>query len=316
MTMKIPSAVCKSRNRSKLEAIALAGLLTSTLAGFAQPARATTLFNGNFTSTAGTLGTAGGGLNTLQSNGVSGDYTTGGSLNSWTIQDVGSSSGLAFVYYAGNQGSTTTNGDGVNLNGRFGNFSVYDPGNIAGATPSGGAIPNASPGGGNSIAADGASGYQVAIYQTLTSLNPGSIYAVTFWYAAAQQYSFSGTTTEGWQVSLENAAQVTQVAANGTTIQDTPAQPGAGLAQGSFQAWAQQTFNFTATSSTEVLTFLSLGTPSGQPPVDFLSDVQLSPTATPEPAALGMFGLGLVSLAALRMRRNRLRKSGAACVTR
>jgi hypothetical protein len=305
MKPEISGVVCQVPARRKLQTLALAGLLATALTTFVPAAHATTLFNGTFTGTTGTFGSAGGGLNTLN------DYTTGGNLTSWAISDVNSSSGLAVLYYTGNQGSTSTNGDGVNVTGRFGNFSVYDPGNVASATPTGGAIPNMSPGGGNFIAADGAVGYQVAIYQTLTSLNPGASYSVTFWYAAAQQYTFTGNTTEGWQVSMENAAQLTQVAANGTTIQDTPAQAGGGLAQGSFQTWAQETFTFTAASATQVLTFLSLGTPSGQPPVDFLSDVVL--TSTPEPGSMGMLGAGLVSLAGLlRMRRNRMRNRAAA----
>ena len=150
--------------------------------------------------------------------------------------------------------------------------------------------------------ADGASGYDVAIYTALTSLSAGTSYAVSFWYAAGQQYNYNGNTTEGWQVSLENSAQTTQVTANGTTIQDTPNQaniPGTstpGLASGGFQAWAQETFYFTASSSSQVLTFLSLGTPAGQPPVALLSDVTMV-QATPEPVSITTCGAGLAALA-------------------
>ena len=295
-----------SRAKEYISLPGLTAVAASILLAFVPAARAGVLLNGNFTSTSGTFGTAGGGLNTVNISGGA-DYTGGGSVANWVISDTGSSgssTGLALLYYPGNQGSTSTNGYGQTLTGRFGNFSVYDPGNIAGTTPTGGAIPNTSPGGGNFIAADGASGYSLAIYQTLTSLTPGQAYSVSFWYAAAQQSGFTGSTTEGWQVSLENAAQLTQVAANGTSIQDTPTQPGGGLAQGSFQAWAQDTVTFTATSTSQVLTFLSMGTPSGQPPMDFLSDVVL--TATPEPGSMGMIGLGLLSFAAvLRARRNK-----------
>jgi hypothetical protein len=265
-------------------------LLLITCAGIMPTARASILLNGDFTSTTGTFGTAGGGLNTSS-------YTSGGSLNNWTIVDVSGSAGLAFLYYAGNQGSTTVAGSGINQKGRFGNFAVTDPGNTAG---SGGAIPNTSPGGGNFIVADGAEGYNVAIYQTFTSLAPGAVYAVSFWYAAGQQSGFTGNTTEGWQVSLTNSAQITQVAANGTTIRNTPNQANVagtgtpGLISGGFQAWAQQTFSFTAASSTQVLTFLSLGTPAGQPPLALLSSVVV--TAAPEPASLGMVGIGMASL--------------------
>lgn len=302
MNVRVSGKVNASLLRRKLEMSVCAGLLAA--AGFAPAAHASILSNGNFTVTSGTFATAGGGINTLKSDGVTGDYTTGGNITSWTVQDVGTASGLALLYTAGNQGNTSTANEGVVLTGRFGNFSVYDPGNVAGAT--GGAIPNTSPGGGNFVVADGAVGYQVAIYQTLTSLSPGTVYAVNFWYAAGQQYAFNGTTTEGWQVSLSSTAQLTQTAANGTTIQDTPAQAGGGLAQGAFQGWAQQTFNFTASSSSQVLTFLSLGTPSGQPPVDFLSAVSVTAAATPEPGSLVMIGGGLLSLACLiRYRRKR-----------
>jgi hypothetical protein len=284
-------------------------LLLITSAGILPTADAS-LLNGNFTATTGTFGAAGGGLNTPS-------YTGGGSLTNWTILDVSGSSGFALLYFAGNQGSTTQAGSGVNLNGRFNNFAVFDPGNSGG---SGGAIPNTSPGGGNFVAADGASGYNVAIYQTLTSLSAGSVYGVSFWYAAAQQYGFSGNTTEGWQVSLTNSAQTTQAAANGTTIQDTATQANIagtstpGLASGGFQSWAQQTFYFTAAGSTQVLTFLSMGTPNGQPPMDFLSGVVV--TAAPEPASLGMIGLGLVSLGGLvGFNRNRARKAALSSKT-
>jgi hypothetical protein len=294
----------KARNRGIREKIVLVGVLALASAGFEAPARASNIItNGTFTSTTGTFAAAGGGIVTDSG------WTTGGSLSSWSVVDVSGSSGLAFLYTNGNQGNTTTNGEGISLTGRFGGFSLYDPGNVAGTTPSGGAIPDTSPGGGNFIVADGASGYDVAIYQTLTGLTTNEVYAVSFWYAAGQQYSFTGTTTEGWQVSLESSAQTTQVTANGTTIQDTPAQAGGGLASGSFQAWAQETFYFTASSPSQVLTFLSMGTPSGQPPAVLLSDVVMNAT-TPEPASVTFFGVGMAALIAfLWYRKNRDRKA-------
>lgn len=304
MKLRISRALCRFPGRRRTKKTGLSGFwavpfLAFAIVALAPPAHASTSF-----AYTGTFGTAGGGLNTVTSLGAA-DYTGGGSLSNWTVSDVGSSSGLAFLYFPGNQGSTTTNGDGVALNGRFGGFSVYDPGNIAGATPSGGSIPNASPGGGNTVAADGAVGYQVSIYTALTSLTAGQTYAVSFWWAAGQQYSFTGLTTEGWQVSLENSSQLTQVAANGTTIQDTT-QPGGGLAQGAFQGWVQDTFDFTASGTSQVLSFLSLGTPSGQPPVVFLSDVQVS--AVPEPGSMGMLAGGTIFLiASVGIRRKRAR---------
>ncbi len=308
------------RSKSALKTLALAACFTLTVAGFETRALAANIIqNGTFTSTTGTFGTAGGGLNTLKSDAVTNDYTGGGSLANWTVVDVGSSQGLAFLYMNGNQGSTTTNGDGVTVNGRFGTYGLYDPGNIAGATPHGGAIPNTSPGGGNFIVADGAASYSVAIYQTLTGLTPGASYTVSFYYAAGQQDTFSGNTTEGWQVSFENSAQKTQVTANGTTIQDTPTQANIsgtstpGLVSGGFQAWALDTMTFTASASTQVLTFLSMGTPDGEPPADLLSDVVVNATATPEPASAVTSATGMAALVGLIWFRRKLKaRSGAA----
>jgi len=293
-----------------LRNIALTGLLALGSGISEAPARADAILNGMFTSTTGTFGAAGGGLNTQ------GDYTSGGSLSNWTIADVNGSSGLAFLYLEGDQGSSSTAGEGIALSGRFGNFSVYDPGNVAGSTPSGGAIPNTSPGGGNFISADGASGYNVAIEQTISDLTAGVAYAVSFYYAAGQQYNYSSNTTEGWQVSLENSAQTTQT--TGANIQDTPSQAHIsgtntpGLANGGFQSWAQDTMTFTATSSTQVLTFLSLGTPSGQPPIDFLSDVSLNISPAPEPFSGAMSGIGVASMIALFWFRKKRAREGTA----
>jgi hypothetical protein len=293
--------------------IPLFGLLVLGFSSLQTPAQASNIaLNGTFSLTSGTFGTAGGGLDTQN------DYTGGGSLTDWTISDVNGSKGLAFLYIDGDQGSTTTSGEGVNVSGRFGNFSLYDAGNIAGSNPSGGVIPNTSPGGGNFIVADGSSSYNVAIYQSLSDLVAGSTYAVSFWYAAGQQYNRTGNTTEGWQVSLENAAQITEVAANGTTIQDTPTQADIagtntpGLISGGFQAWSYETFYFTAAQATQVLTFLSMGTPTGQPPAVLLSDVSLI-VVTPEPISMAITGIGMTSLLGLVwFRRTRLREATVA----
>lgn len=319
MVTKITQTSSNSSAKGAVCRLALAAIFAVTVAGFEAPAFAGNLIqNGQFTSYTGTIGTAGGGLNTV------GDYTGGASLGNWTVVDVGSSQGLAFLYMNGNQGSTTANGNGVTVNGRFGSYGLYDPGNVAGPTPHGGAIPNTSPGGGNFIVADGAASYSVAIYQTLTGLTPGTVYAVSFYYAAGQQDTFSGNTTEGWQVSLENSAQTSQVTANGTTIQDTPTQANIsgtstpGLASGGFQAWALETMDFTASSATQVLTFLSMGTPDGEPPADLLSDVSLAATTggssspVPEPASLATSAIGMAALVGLIWYRRLLDRRAAA----
>ena len=59
---------------------------------------------------------------------------------------------------------------------------------------------------------------------------------------------------------------------------------------------------FTATAAQEVLSFLSQGTPSGDPPIALLTDVSI--TKVPEPGTLTVLGAGLAGLMAVRRRRN------------
>ena len=63
--------------------------------------------------------------------------------------------------------------------------------------------------------------------------------------------------------------------------------------------------SFTASTTSEVLNFLALGTPAGEPPVVLLSAVTLTDTSVPEPGTLLLFGSGLLALAIARMRTKR-----------
>jgi hypothetical protein len=205
----------------------------------------------------------------------------GGQLG-YNINATGwTTTGYNFIFAPG----TADNGTGVN--GQSGGLQLWGPGN-----GSNNGMPTTSPDGGNFIAADGA--YNVgAISQTISGLTAGDTYAVGFYWAGAQQYTYTTPTTEQWQVSLGNQTLSTNVVNN--------------LSEG-FTGWTYTTLDFTATSTSELLSFLAVGTPTGVPPFSLLDGVTMQ--AVPEPSALMLLAVGLCGVAAVSLRRRA--KSAAA----
>ena len=142
-----------------------------------------------------------------------------------------------------------------------------------------------SPTGGSFVALDGDTNVQGGISQTINGLKIGDTYALTFSWAAAQVQSRTGATTEQYQASLGGQSFLTKVVSN-------PSQ--------SFTGWFTTTFDYTATSTSELLAFLSIGTPNGLPPIAALDGVSL--VDVPEPMSLGLLGLGVASLFLVRRR--------------
>jgi hypothetical protein len=138
-----------------------------------------------------------------------------------------------------------------------------------------------SPDGGNFVAADGA--FSVGpITQTLTGLTAGKKYYVSFDVAAAQQKGYAGTTTEGWTVGFGGVTQNVDIT--------TAANP---LPNQTFSGWTKKTLTFTATGSSQVLSFLAYGTPTGQPPFSLLDGVSVTvPEAPIYIGAIVALGLG------------------------
>jgi hypothetical protein len=149
-----------------------------------------------------------------------------------------------------------------------------------------------SPDGGNFVGADGDSTYGAPLSQTINGLITGDTYTLSFYQAAAQQNGSDGPTTERWQVTLGGDTQLSALMTNTSH---------------GFQAWNQQTMTFQATSTSELLTFLAVGTPSGVPPVSLLDGVSLLSTTAPEPGPIYVtaLGLGLLGLTAIRRQRKR-----------
>ena len=141
------------------------------------------------------------------------------------------------------------------------------------------------PGGGNVVAIDGGAPYASSIFQKVSGLSIGDRYSLTFYQGAAQQEGMSGATTEQWQVTFGSSTK-------SSTLMNNASEGVVG--------WGQQTMTFIATSTSETLTFLAVGTPSGEPPVVLLADVAMSDI--PEPASLVLVGGGLLALAVARRR--------------
>ena len=150
------------------------------------------------------------------------------------------------------------------------------------------AFTGTSPNGDNFVAMDGDTSVNSAggggVSQTITGLTPDAHYSVSFVWAGAQMQSRTGATTDSLLVSLGSQSFSTPV------VND--------VSQG-FTGWMTQTFTFTATATSELLSFLSVGTPTGAPPIALLTDV----TLVPEPATMSVMGVGLMGLIAARRRR-------------
>jgi hypothetical protein len=139
-------------------------------------------------------------------------------------------------------------------------------------------LPDSSPDGGNFIGAD--SSYLTgAISQVIYGLTPGTATTVSFYWGAAQQYGSDGDFTDMWQVSLGNEV-------HSTAGYDNPNR--------GFSGWMHESITFTPDNTSEILSFLAVGTPGGQPPFSLLDGVTVTPT--PEPSVWGMAIAGLGAL--------------------
>jgi len=143
-----------------------------------------------------------------------------------------------------------------------------------------------SPDGGNFVGLDGDSGVQGSISQVINGLVVGEFYNLNFNWGAAQLINRSGATTEQLHITFGGQTADTGVLAIGS---------------GAFSGWQNGHFQFQASSTSQTLSFLSIGTPGGLPPIAVLDGVSL--TAVPEPTTWAMMLLGFGGIGAMIRRR-------------
>jgi hypothetical protein len=143
--------------------------------------------------------------------------------------------------------------------------------------------PQFSPDGGNFVFSD-ADFMTAPISQTVGGLTVGDTYNLSFYQGLAQDTELNvthpGPVTAHWQVTF------------GSDVQNSSGMSADGSIP-TIDLWAQEHMSFVASGTSEVLTFLAVGT--GEPPIAMLDGVHMD--AAPEPAGLLLTALGVALLA-------------------
>jgi hypothetical protein len=225
----------------------------------------------------------------------------GTTASGWTVTGTNSSYPEGYAFIFGNANSFTTTNAGVGPTSQYGN-----PGGPA-TLPLWGSSADGSPAGNYFYGVD--STFQPsALSQAISGLTVGDEYTLTFDYAAAQQYLYSGYTTDQWVVTLGSQ-----------TIAMTPT---IDLTSNGFSGWLTESVTFTYEGdgpNPNLLTFVDNGMggcnssfldcainnpgASGSPPFSLLDGVSL--TAVPEPSTWAMMLLGFAGLGYAGMRNRR-----------
>jgi PEP-CTERM motif len=174
-------------------------------------------------------------------------------------------------------------------NGQDGNVALWTAANGGANTWNGLAALS-----GNFVALD--DDFQVgALTQTISNLVIGQTYTFSYEYAFAQQLGFNGPTVQSLEADI--GPDFSQNSGN------------VDLDNHAFIGWQTAGGTFTATQTSETLSFLATGSPQ-VPPFALVSNVSIT-GGVPEPAAWAMMLLGFGGLGALARSRARRLAAGA-----
>ncbi len=205
-------------------------------------------------------------------------YKYGQAVTGWTsITAPGAGSGAFNVYF--NSDHASAGSSPISPDTRYTSSEVQ----YLWGVPDG-----VSPDGPHFVALDGDVNARGNLSQTVNGLVVGQTYTLSFDWAVSQFADRDGQTTEQMEYSLGGVTFDTDVITNPSH---------------DFQGWMTVTQTFTATSGSELLNFLSIGTPTGLPPVALLDGVSLTGPGVPEPAIWSMMLIGFGGLGALIRRR-------------
>ena len=155
-----------------------------------------------------------------------------------------------------------------------------------------------SPQGGSFMGFDSDPSYSAPFTQTINGLTAGQSYTLSFYMATSSEQGSNVTTTENLTATLGGETFTT---------------PTITTAAAAFSPWVQYSTSFIYDGTSDVLTFLAFGTPSGEPPYSLLDGVSLTDVATgaPEPATWAMLMLGLGGLGSVARSRRKAALSAA-----
>jgi hypothetical protein len=282
----------------------LAAAAAMAVCGSAGMAAATQLItNGNFSSNS---------LENYDGDGVSATerYVGGGQdITGWTYNVPG---GNGY-----NNGGLLTVLSGDNLNSDFNMIDNAGHLGLWGSSNGGLSTITSAPGNPASVLAqDSAPENAAYLSQTVSGLQIGKTYTLTFQWSGVQLYGaggslWNGATNEGVEVNLggtydTSAAGGTQSQAftGGQTDTVTYDDYATDIPSHGFTGWLDASMTFTATAASEVLNLEGISTSSGNPPFVLISDVSMF--SVPEPASWALMTLGVAGVGLMARRRRAL----------